>query len=98
MMLTGWTRITVAITVVWLFALAGFVVYEYQSSNVFCQFDGEGTACQHVFWLWAYAAPEKYVFALRHVRLLATTLIPVALLWFCFGAIAWIRDGFKGTP
>jgi hypothetical protein len=88
----------VALTVAWLLALTGFVSYEYQSSNVFCQFDGEGAACQHIFWSWAYVAPGKFEFTLRHGRLMTTALVPLAVLWFCFGAVAWVRAGFKGTP
>ena len=97
MKLTGWSRIMVAITIAWLLALAGLVSYEHQSSNVFCQFDSEGAACQHIFWLWVYAAPGVSEFTLRYGRLLATALVPIALLWFCFGAVVWVRAGFKGT-
>jgi len=87
----------VVITVAWFLSLAGFVGYEYASSNVFCQFDGEGAACQHIFWSWARAAPGKFEFTLRHGRLLFTALVPVAVLWFCFGSVVWVRAGFKGT-
>lgn len=98
MKLTGWSRIMIAITVSWLLALAGIVCYEHQSSNVFCQFDGEGAVCQHIFWLWAYVAQGKFEFTLRLGRLLYTALVPVAVLWLCFGAVVWIRAGFKGKP
>ena len=87
----------VSITVAWLFSLGGFVIYEHQSSNVFCQFDGEGATCQHIFWLWAYVAPNVFEFKLMYGRLLLTAFVPIALLWFCFGAVVWIRAGFKGT-
>jgi len=97
MKLAGWSRIMVAITVAWFLALAGLVGYEHQSSNVFCQLDGEGAVCQHIFWLWAYVSPGKYEFTLRYGRLFATALIPVAVLWFCFGAVVWVRAGFKGA-
>ena len=97
MKLTGWSRIMVAITVAWLLALAGFVGYEHQSSNAFCQFGDNSPVCQHIFWLWAYVAPEKFEFTLRHGRLLATALVPVTVLWFCFGAVVWVRAGFKRT-
>lgn len=95
MKLTGWFRIMVVITVGWLLALAGFVAYEYQGTNVFCQFDGKGAVCQHIFWLWAYVAPGKFELTLRHGRILTTALVPNAVLWFCFGALAWVRAGFK---
>jgi len=98
MNLTGWSRIMIAITVAWLLVLAGFVSYEHQSSNVFCQFDGEGAVCQHIFWLWAYVAQGKFEFTLMLGRLLTTALVPVAVLWFCFGAVVWIKAGFKRTP
>ena len=97
MKLSGWSRIMIAITIAWLLALAGLVVYEHQSSNVFCQFDGEGGVCQHIFWMWAHSAPEKFEFTLRLGRLLINALIPVAVMWFCFGAVIWIKAGFKGT-
>jgi hypothetical protein len=87
----------VAITVAWLLALAGFVGYEHHSSNVFCQFDGDGPVCQHIFWLWSYVAPQKFEFTLRLGRLLATAFVPVAVLWLCFGAVVWVRAGFKRT-
>ena len=87
----------VAITFAWLLALSGFVAYEHQSSNVFCQFDNSGPVCQHIFWLWAYVAPEKFEFTLRYGRLSTMALTPVAVLWFCFGAVAWVRAGFKRT-
>jgi hypothetical protein len=95
MKLTGWSRIILAFTVAWLIALAGFVAYEHQSSNVFCQFDGGGAECQNTFWLWVYVAAGKFEFTLRYGRLFATALIPVAVLWFCFGAVVWIKAGFK---
>jgi hypothetical protein len=98
MKLMGWSRIMGAITVAWLLALTGFVIYEDQSSNVFCQFDGEGATCQHIFWWWVYVAPEKFEFTLRYGRTLTTALVPLAVLWVCFGAVAWVRAGFKQTP
>ena len=95
MKLSGWSRITIAITVAWLFALAGFVGYEHQSSNMFCQFDGDGPVCQHIFWLWSHISPQRFEFMLRLRRVLATATAPIAVLWFCFGLVVWIRAGFK---
>ena len=97
MKVSGWPRIVIAISVAWFLALAGFVGYEHQSGNVFCQFDGEGAACQHILWSWGHAAPGKFEFTLRHSQLLVTALVPVAVLWFCFAAVVWARAGFKGT-
>jgi hypothetical protein len=97
MKLSGWSRIMVAITAAWLLALAGFVVYEHQSSNVFCQFDGDGPVCRHIFWLWSYVSPQKFEFTLRLGRFLVTAIVPVTVLWFCFGAVVWVRAGFKKT-
>ena len=95
MKLSGWSRIMVAITVAWLLALGGFVAYEHQNSNVFCQFGVEGHVCQHIFWVWSYIAPQKFEFTLSLGRLLVTAIAPVAVLWFCFGTVVWVRAGFN---
>ncbi len=93
MKLQVWYRTMIVISVAWLIILTGFVVYEYQSRNVFCDFDGAGTACQHIFWLWSYVSKEKYEFILNYGRLLATAICPIAALWFCFASVVWIRGG-----
>lgn len=85
----------ITITVAWLLVLTGFVIYEYQCKNVFCNFDGAGAACQHIFWLWVYVSNENFEFTFRYGRFLATVLIPIAAIWFCFGATKWINAGFK---
>ena len=95
MKITGWSRIMIVVTVAWLLILTGFTAYEHQSSNYYCRFDGFGKVCQHFFWEWIYLAPSKFEFTLRIGRLLLLALIPIAALWFCFGAIAWIKAGFK---
>ena len=96
MKLSGWSRIMVVITVAWLLVVAGLVNYEYKNNNVFCQFDGDGAACQHILWAWVYVKPEKFEFTLMYGRLLTTALIPTVALWFSFGAAVWVGVGFKG--
>ncbi|HAL39495.1 MAG TPA: hypothetical protein DCP03_15820 [Polaromonas sp.] len=81
MNISVWSRIMVAISVMWLLAVAGLVGYEYQNCIGFCRDHGDSAACQKIFWSWAYTAPGKFEFTMRYCRLLATSFLPVAALW-----------------
>ncbi|MBK5204823.1 MAG: hypothetical protein JJD98_05250 [Polaromonas sp.] len=81
MKLSVWSHMMVAISVAWLFAVAGLVGYEFQNFSVFCRYDGDAAAHQKIFWSWTYAAPEKFEFTIGYSRVLATFLLPVVALW-----------------
>lgn len=95
MNLSGWHRIGILLSVVWPLAVVGLAIFEFQSANVFCQFDNTGSVCHQAFWVWAYVGPEKFELALNYGRFAAAMLSPIAVLWGCLASVAWVRQGFR---
>lgn len=104
MRLSGWHRIVVVISVAWVLALSGFIRYEYENSDPFCESRiRDGLQCQHAFWWYLYDKSEKesdwpYTLTLRHRKAVVVAVVPLATLWFCFGAVLWVKRGFREKP
>ncbi|HEY3048604.1 MAG TPA: hypothetical protein VGJ72_14245, partial [Polaromonas sp.] len=73
-MKSGWIRLGILVTVIWLVCVAALSGYEFSSRNVFCQFAAPGTLdplCQHYFWHWISSPENGGSLALNIERMLS---------------------------
>lgn len=98
--MSGWKRLGILLSIVWVVCAVGIAGYEYSVSNPFCQFDEPGTLdpiCQHFFWQWVSDQKSGGVLEPNIFRIVGTIVgIPLIGWALGFGA-AWVARGFKSA-
>lgn len=93
----GYFRLGVALTGLWLLAVAAIAVYEYSTRNIFCQFDSSTVSdavCQHFFWSWVPTGKEA-AFSPNLLQFLVAGLGPPIAGWLLGLSIIWVVKGFR---
>ena len=94
----GWSRLLIIISIVWVAYISAITTIEYNSINVFEQF--EPNPPNYTFWQWAEQNPEGdnvpvIAVELKYDVFTTVLFLPLAIVWFLAWAIAWVKNGFS---
>jgi hypothetical protein len=92
-----WVRLLVAVSVLWVLIVAGFIFAEYLSHNPDDQYWDRGIPPEFYFWKWSGLDPFAPVrtFDPNLLRIVAVLFGPLPIFWVAGWLIVWVKDGFK---
>jgi hypothetical protein len=96
---TGFFRLGVVLTCIWVISVGAVVLLQYYSTNPFCQFDATTTwqpTCQSFFWSWVPAG--KLAELSPHIlRMVFVGGLPPVIGWLLWFATGWVISGFRAS-